>query len=227
MSLSEESYNYSGNENKPTVTVKDGKKVLKRGTDYSVSYANNINVGTATVKVAGKGNYTGSVTKQFSIIAPEEPNNPDTPVNPENPVTPDTPAALTIQENSGILIMDQQHQITVLSHEGDVTYESSNANVARVDGSGMISTSGAGTADITVRDSHSSVSFTVKVVDFDFSQSGMELVPGETLQLRLIKGEGSCEYTWRSSDTEIVTVDQTGLITAVVGRGGTAQIVSK
>lgn len=97
MSLSEESYNYSGNENKPTVTVKDGKKVLKRGTDYSVSYANNINVGTATVKVAGKGNYTGSVTKQFSIIAPEEPNNPDTPVNPENPVTPDTPAALTIQ----------------------------------------------------------------------------------------------------------------------------------
>ena len=224
VSLSEESYNYSGNENKPTVTVKDGKKVLKRGTDYSVSYANNINVGTATVKVTGKGNYTGSVTKQFSIIAPEEPNNPDTPVNPENPVTPDTPAALTIQENSGILIMDQQHQITVLSHEGDVTYESSNANVARVDGSGMISTSGAGTADITVRDSHSSVSFTVKVVDFDFSQSGMELVPGETLQLRLIKGEGSCEYTWRSSDTEIVTVDQTGLITAVVGRGGTAQI---
>lgn len=218
VSLSEESYNYSGNENKPTVTVKDGKKVLKRGTDYSVSYANNINVGTATVKVTGKGNYTGSVTKQFSIIAPEVPDNP------VNPVNPDSPAALTIQESSGILIMDQQHQITVLSHEGNVTYESSNANVARVDGRGMISTSGVGTTDITVRDSNSSVSFTVKVVDFDFSQSGMELFPGETLQLNLIKGAGSCAYTWCSSNTNIVTVDQTGLITAVVGNGGTAQI---
>ena len=35
--------------------------------DYSVSYSNNTKVGTATVKITGKGNYTGSVSKTFKI----------------------------------------------------------------------------------------------------------------------------------------------------------------
>ena len=42
-------------------------KTLKKGTDYTVSYKNNTNVGTATVTITGKGNYTGTVKKTFKI----------------------------------------------------------------------------------------------------------------------------------------------------------------
>ncbi|SCW29947.1 Glucan-binding domain-containing protein (YG repeat) [Ruminococcaceae bacterium YRB3002] len=59
---------YTGSAIKPAVTVKDGSRLLVKGTDYSVSYSNNVNVGTATVTVTGKGNYTGTRTVYFSIV---------------------------------------------------------------------------------------------------------------------------------------------------------------
>ena len=49
------------------VTVKVGNTVLKNGTDYTVSYSNNKNVGKATVKITGKGKYGGVITKTFKI----------------------------------------------------------------------------------------------------------------------------------------------------------------
>lgn len=58
---------YDGTKKKPSVTVKVGKNTLKSGTDYTLAYANNINVGTATVVVVGKGNYTGKVKGTFKI----------------------------------------------------------------------------------------------------------------------------------------------------------------
>lgn len=42
-------------------------KILKLDTDYTLSYSNNIKVGTATVKAVGKGNYSGTVSKTFTI----------------------------------------------------------------------------------------------------------------------------------------------------------------
>ena len=47
------------------VAVKD--TVLKKGTDYTVSYKNNKNIGTATVTFTGKGKYTGEIQKTFKI----------------------------------------------------------------------------------------------------------------------------------------------------------------
>lgn len=41
--------------------------VLKKGTDYTVSYKNNKNIGTATVTFTGKGKYTGEIQKTFKI----------------------------------------------------------------------------------------------------------------------------------------------------------------
>ncbi len=67
ISLSQTSFTYDGKAKTPTVTVKDGSLTLSNGTDYSVAYSNNINVGTAAVTVTGKGNYTGSVNITFSI----------------------------------------------------------------------------------------------------------------------------------------------------------------
>ena len=58
---------YIGKALTPKPTVKVGTITLKEGTDYSLSYKNNVNIGTATVTVTGKGNYTGTVTKTFAI----------------------------------------------------------------------------------------------------------------------------------------------------------------
>ena len=69
VTLSQTSYTYDGTAKKPTVTVKDGTKTLTSGTDYTVSYSNNTNVGTATVTVTGAGNYSGTTSKTFTISA--------------------------------------------------------------------------------------------------------------------------------------------------------------
>ncbi len=58
---------YTGKALKPAVKVVLGKKTLKKGTDYTVSYKNNKAIGTATVTVIGKGDYTGTAKKTFKI----------------------------------------------------------------------------------------------------------------------------------------------------------------
>ena len=62
---------YTGKALKPAATVKakvNGQTVtLAKGTDYTVTYKNNVNAGKATVTVKGKGNFTGTVTKTFTV----------------------------------------------------------------------------------------------------------------------------------------------------------------
>lgn len=62
-------YTYTGYAITPDVVVTMNNRVLNRGTDYTVSYANNINVGTATMTVNGIGSYSGSKTINFTIEA--------------------------------------------------------------------------------------------------------------------------------------------------------------
>ena len=65
----DDSYTYTGSAIQPTVTVKDGDKVLTEGTDYDVTYGENLNVGEGTVKVTLKGNYEGELEQTFDITA--------------------------------------------------------------------------------------------------------------------------------------------------------------
>ena len=58
---------YTGKALKPAPKVVLKGKTLKKGTDYTVSYKKNINVGTATVVIKGKGSYSGTKTKTFRI----------------------------------------------------------------------------------------------------------------------------------------------------------------
>lgn len=60
---------YTGKKLTPAVTVKFEDAVLVEGTDFTVAYANNVNVGTASITVTGKGTYTGTATGTFSIVA--------------------------------------------------------------------------------------------------------------------------------------------------------------
>ena len=62
---------FTGNEVKPNFTVSDGDKELVEGEDYSVSFINNIGIGTATAVFEGKGYYTDTVDKTFEIVESE------------------------------------------------------------------------------------------------------------------------------------------------------------
>ena len=58
---------FDGSDKTPTVTVKEGSSTLTENTDYTVSFSNNRNVGTATVTVTGMGHYAGTKTATFAI----------------------------------------------------------------------------------------------------------------------------------------------------------------
>ena len=62
------SVSFTGSNITPSVTVKVAGRTLTNGTDYTVSYSNNKNVGTASVYVYGKGNYSGSLSAKFDIV---------------------------------------------------------------------------------------------------------------------------------------------------------------
>ncbi|MCD7894681.1 MAG: fibronectin type III domain-containing protein [Erysipelotrichaceae bacterium] len=79
--LNKDSYTWDGTEKKPEVSIKgiatpidsnveednEESTTLKEDTDYTVSYSDNISVGTATVTITGIGKYTGTLTKEFEI----------------------------------------------------------------------------------------------------------------------------------------------------------------
>jgi len=71
--LSDESFEYNGETQKPEVTVSDKIMVKEVETeiitanDYTITNEGGLEVGTYTVTVTGKGNYTGEVTKTFEI----------------------------------------------------------------------------------------------------------------------------------------------------------------
>lgn len=75
ISLEYTSKAYDGTELEPAVTVRDKDKNIElvKDTDYTVSYSNNVNVGTANVVITGKSaqGYYGSVTKTFKITGTE------------------------------------------------------------------------------------------------------------------------------------------------------------
>ena len=66
--LSQDSYTYDGNAKTPSVVVKDGDVVID-ASEYTVTYSNNTNAGTATITISDNvdGNYNVTGSKTFSI----------------------------------------------------------------------------------------------------------------------------------------------------------------
>ena len=59
---------YTGKSRKPSIKIKVGGEILKKGKDYTLSYKNNKEIGTATVTIKGKGDYTGKQTIEYKIV---------------------------------------------------------------------------------------------------------------------------------------------------------------
>lgn len=63
---------WTGKALKPAVKVTLNGTTLTKGTDYTVSYKNNTDVGTASVTITGTGAYSGTLKKTFKINPPKE-----------------------------------------------------------------------------------------------------------------------------------------------------------
>lgn len=68
LTVTGDSFTYTGAAQTPAITVQDGGTPLVLNTDYeSMAYSNNTDAGTASVSVTGKGNYQGTISKDFTI----------------------------------------------------------------------------------------------------------------------------------------------------------------
>lgn len=152
---------YTGFALNPAVTVKDGSKTLVNGTDYMVTYGDNIAAGMAMAVITGKGLYSGTVTICFNIVKSgssdsdskkDEDTESKDGAGQENDIKP----VLKSQTITGVKNSYQKSygdKVFTLKAKakGKVTYASSNNKVASVNKTtGKVSIKGTGTCTITV-----------------------------------------------------------------------------
>ena len=138
IALAQTNYIYDGSPKEPSVTVTDGSVTLSYGTDYEVTYSENIDAGVASVTINGVGSYTGSVREEFVIDK--------------------APAELSFANDNVTKTLSDEVFINGLTGntDGDITYESSDSYVASVDAvSGAVSIEGTGIAVITATSAES------------------------------------------------------------------------
>ena len=130
--LSANQMTYTGKELKPTVTVADDKNNPIPAGEYTVTYSNNIDVGTATVEIASRGdNYSFTASATFEIVGADQP-------------------ALTITGKQDAVYYGDTIQLGVSGPgTGAVTWASSDPDVADIGQNGVVTVKKAGSATIT------------------------------------------------------------------------------
>lgn len=102
---------YTAREIKPDIIIRDGDYRLVEGTDYTVAYTENQNVGTAKVELIFQGNYQGIIKKQFEI-APRDIEYVDVSKIPDQyyaakEITPE----FTMRHDNTILVQEEDYQV--------------------------------------------------------------------------------------------------------------------
>lgn len=189
-------YYYNKNGVKPTVIASVGSKKIDKG-NFEYSYTNNTKVGTATVKITGKGNYTGSKTISFKIYPKV--------------------SAQTVEVYEG-------KKISFKGYSADsIKYTVADSKIIKYSG-GKITALKPGTTTIKVTSNGLSVSVKVKVKKIKFSTSTVLTYNGYINEL-MIQGDSYSNYTWSSSNKSIVKVSSKGKITPL--KAGTCYIYAK
>ena len=156
--LSEDEFTYTGSEQKPTVTVKLGDKILTENTDYTVTYdGDTTNTGTVKVTVTGKGNYSGTANSQ-----------------PTYTINKADQAALSIT-SSGPATFGQNYTLTTSggSGSGTVTFTVTDETGAATVSGNILTPTKAGTVTVTA----------VKAGDNNYND-----VTSETITITINKG---------------------------------------
>lgn len=207
---------FDGTEQEPTVKVVVGSKKLTEGTDYTVEFSDNVNVGTATATVTGKGNYSGTVTKNFTI----------------NPL-PLSKVKIELKEGEGVYgddfdgkVLASYDMFQVTYNDVDVShlvdfksaYTSSNTKVRVTVSSSNDNITGSKYADFAIMHELNATDFTVAEIR-DQIYTGEEIEPTVT-----VKGSvnGKTVTLKKGTDYELSYVDNVdvGIGTVVItGKG--------
>lgn len=181
VSFNADSYVYNGTAQTPAITVKDGNNILKSGTDYTVTYANNANAGTAQVTVTGRGNYTGKAAKTFTIQKAAQTFN--------------YTKSYSKAYGSKSFTLDTK----LKAGNGSLTYATSNEKVAAVK-DGKVTVTGTGIATITVKAAgnanynETSVTVTIKVSPAKQTLKSLKNVKGKKLTVKWKKDTRATGY---------------------------------
>lgn len=103
---------YTGSDIRPSLTVTVNNVTLIQNVDYNVSYSNNRREGTATVTITGKGNYTGTKTTTFRIIAKNISNTTVSSIDTQRYTGKDVCPSVTVQIGSTVLVRNVDYTLT-------------------------------------------------------------------------------------------------------------------
>ena len=192
---------YTGEALTQSPVVEYNGTILTEGTDYRVSYENNINHGSAGVIITGKGDYIGIKNESFWI----------------------NQAPQTITASNLSLTYLKTGTIKVSGSKGKLSFTSSNTAVATVDSAGKVTAKGAGKATITITaaatNNYNTATKQITVTVAKAAQSitakaaASSVAVGKTTTVSITGAKGTKSY--KSSDTTVAAVNaSTGLVTA-------------
>lgn len=216
--LSETEFTYTGQSQKPTVTVKLGGKTLNAETDYDVDFGgDSINAGTYTVTVTGKGNYSGTASSK-----------------PSYTIQKADQAALSIT-STGPATYGQNYVLTTSggSGSGVVTFTVTNGTGAATVSGNILTPSKAGTVTVTAvkagdnnyNDGTSvSVTITINKGTYDGIKTATGSVlanwPGEVKLPAIPDGASYGTPTYTGSDGAVTGLSITGGVLHYTGGSG-------
>ena len=215
VTLSEYTFVSDGSEKRPAVTVTDGDKTLQEDVDYDLSYEDNIDPGTATVTVYGKGVYGGEVTVEFTI---EEGSWQDTKelYNCQVIVSPLVFTYDKMEKTPAVTVKDGSVTLTQ-GKDYTVEYDDNiDAGTAKAAVTGIGGYTGTVVRSFTIQKA-------VPVIDCDALYEAEEGEGSFDLDADLESAEGELSYS--TSNSKVVTVSRSGTVN-VKGPGVAAITIS-
>ncbi len=152
VTMTDTDFTYDGRAKEPDVRVTYAGSTLTAGRDYSLTFSENVNAGTAKLTVDGEGDYTGTVSKTFQIRKAAQ--------------------QLEISASATELRVGDTVKIHAQA-QGTLSYSASDSAVASVSSSGTVTGRSPGSVTITVfasgtenyEEASEAVSLTVKAVE--------------------------------------------------------------
>ncbi|MBR2654499.1 MAG: fibronectin type III domain-containing protein, partial [Lachnospiraceae bacterium] len=202
---------YNGSSQKPVPTVKYGSATLKSGTDYSLSYKNNLNAGTeAAITITGKGKYGGIKTVNFTIKKASQ--------------------TITIEASPASIAVGKTATVSISGNKGDKSFKPTTdadkalATVYRL--SGKVTAKKVGTVSITVTfgstANYNAASKTIKIKIVPAATSSITAANLATgIRLTWKKVTGATGYLVYRGSTKIATIKSNSTVTYTDAKANT------